>query len=351
MNFEYNPETAENLKNVNLEKIEKRENELSLDEKQYLIENWKVEVVDGPFGVEEVKQIDNRELRQNLNQSLMGDIKQLSDEWGIKPNKDLPEKDYIEEIRIRINDLAKKAEGDTHWDSWPKRMREDEGFNCVGATLLGISALKEKGIESYYGTPWGHAVNIVFSSGNWMYADFRNNVIKEIYPEEIILAGHRILKIDDEDIDYKLIPIYDNSLAVGSIIGNLSGLEAEKGNEERQAIYQNIKQKLFPEFKENENTEEMQIEKERVESIQEAERKAKDYLTRLSKENRKEVVQEIINKKELIRGSMLNEELVGKFSNELYNFLRLLINELSSITKKEVKKEVIDRFLRKVTKL
>jgi len=231
-------------------------------------------------------------------------------------------------------------------------MRDDEGFNCVGATLLGINALKEKEIESYYGNPWGHVVNIAkLSNGKWMYVDFKNNMVKEITPEEVTLGGCRMLKIDDENIDYKLIPIYDSSVAVGSIIGNLSGLEAEKGNEEGQDIYQNIKQKLFPEIQKTEDMGEMKAEKERVESIQETEKEAKEYLRRLSGETREKVLQETISKKELIRDSILNESLLGEFSNELHEFLRLIIIGFSLITKKEIREEAISRFLSKVNKL
>lgn len=352
MNFEYIPSIDEGLEDENIEKMEKPENELFLTEKQYLVDNWKAEVVNGSFDIEGIEQVNNQELRLALSRSLMEDIKYLSDEWKIEPNKDLSEEEYIEEMRIQMSDLAKKTKIDTHWDSWPKRMRKDEGFNCVGATLLGINALKEKGIEAYYGNPWGHVVNIVkLSNGRWMYVDFRNNVVKEINPEEITLGGHRAIEINDESIDYKLIPIHDNSLAVGSIIGNLSGLEAEKGNEEGQDIYQNIKQKLFPEFKEIEDTEEMKDERERVESIQEAEKDAKDYFTKLSEEKRKQIIQEAVSKKELIRDSIINGVLLGDFSNELQNFLRLEIVGLSSITKEEIKKEAINRFLIKIDRL
>lgn len=352
MNFEYKPEIVENLENRNLEKIEQVENELSLDEKQYLVDNWKAEVIDGSFDVEEIEQINNRELRQNLNQSLMEDIKQLSEEWGIKLNKELPEEEYIEEMRIQMNDLVKKIKRDTHWVSWTKKMRENEGFNCVGATLIGINALKEKGIETYYGNPWGHVVNIArLLNGKWMYIDFRNNVVREINPEEISLDGCRVLKINDEDIDYKLIPIYDNSMAVGSIIGNLSGLEAERGNRRGQDIYQNIKQKLFPEINEIEDTEEMQIEKERIESIQEAEREAKNYFRELSEEKRREVLQEAINKEDLIRSLILGESLLEGYGDELQEFLKLIIVGLSGISKKEIKEEAVSRFLSKIDKL
>jgi len=349
MNFENKINIVESSKEENLNRAE---NELSLDEKQYFINSWKSEIIDGYFDIEGVEQINNQELRQNLNESLIKDVKQLSDEWGIKINKDLSEEEYIEEIRIQMNGLAKKAKGDTRWDSWPKKMRKDEGFNCVGATLLGINALKEKGIESCYGNPWGHVVNMAkLSSGKWMYLDLRNNIVKEIDPEEIVLAGNRILKINDEDIDYKLIPIYNNSFAVGSIVGNLSILETEKGNEEGRDIYQNIKQKLFPEFKEIENLQEMKIEKERIESMQEVERKVKEYFEKLSKEKREEILQESFNKKELIKQSIINDSLMGDFSNELKDLLELLIDGFNAITKEEIKKEAVDRFLIKVDKL
>lgn len=350
MNFEYNPEIEENSGNENLEKVEK-ENNLSWEETQYLVENWKNEVIDGDFNIDD-NQISNQKLKKILSESLMEDVSKLSNEWGIELNKSLPEEEYIEKLQIQINNLAQKTERNTYWESWPKKMREDGDFNCVGATLLGINALKDKKIESYYGNPWGHVVNIAkLSNGKWMYIDFRNNIVKEINPEEITLNEHRTLKINNESIDYRLIPIHDNSAVIGSIIGNLSGLEAERGNEKRQDIYQNIKQKLFPEFGEIENTEEMQMEKERVESMQKAGKEAKDYLKGLSKEKRKEVSQEAINKKELVKCSIVDGHLSEEYSNELKKFLKLMIIGLNSIAKEEIKEEAIARFLNKIDKL
>lgn len=350
MNFEYNPEAVGELENENLEKKE-GENELSYEEKQYLAENWKNEVIDGDFNIDN-SQIRDQELKTILSQSLMEDVAELSEEWGIELDKSLPEEEYIKRLQIQINNLTRRTEKDTYWDSWPKKMREDNGFNCVGATLLGINAIKDRGIESYYGNPWGHVVNIVkLSSGKWLYLDLRNNNVLEIDPEEISLSGNRALKINNDNIDYKLIPIHDNSAVVGSVIGNLSGLEAEKGNKERQNTYQNIKQKLFPEFEEIENTEEMQIEKERIESMQEAEKEAKDYLRGLPEERRDELFQEAIDRKELIRDSISKESLLGEFSDELQEFIRLLIVGLSGISKKEIKEEAISRFLSRIDKL
>jgi hypothetical protein len=350
MIFEYNPEMVGELKNEDLEK-EKVQNELSYEEKQYLVENWKNEVIDEYFTVND-SQIRNQELKAILSQSLMEDVAKLSEEWGIELDKSLPEEEYIEKLQTQINNLTRRTERDTHWDSWPKKMREDDGFNCVGAVLLGINAIKKREIESYYGNPWGHVVNIVrLSNEKWLYVDLRNNNVLEINPEEISLSGHRALKINDDNIDYKLIPIHDNSAVVGSIIGNLSGLEAEKGNEEGQTIYQNVKQKLFPEFGEIENTEEMKIEKERIESMQEAEKEAKDYLRGLPEERRDELFQEAIDRKELIRDSISKGSLLGEFSDELQEFVRLMILGLNGINKKEIKEEAISRFLNKIDKL
>jgi hypothetical protein len=279
----------------------------------------------------------------------MEDISELSNEWGIESDKSLSEEEYIEELQIQMNNLPKKTRRDTYWDSWPKKMREDKGFNCVGATLLGINSLKKKRIESYYGNPWGHVVNIAkLSNGKYMYIDLKNDKVIEIKPEEISLGGHKALKVNDNSIDYKLIPIHDNSVVAGSIIGNLSRLEVEKGNEERQDIYQNIKQKLFPELKEIEDTEEMKAEKERVESIQEAEKDAKDYFNKLSEEKKKVVFQEAISKKESIKDSFVNMSLSEGYSSELQEFLKLIMIKINGIGNKETKEEAISRFLSKI---
>jgi len=350
MNFEYNSEVIGESENKNLERQE-GENELSYEEKQYLFENWKNKVINGDFTISD-SQIRNQELKTILSQSLMDDVAELSEEWGIEMDKSLSEEEYIERLQIQINNLTRKNERDAHWDSWPKKMREDKGFNCVGATLLGINALKEKQIESYYGNPWGHVLNIAkLSNGKWLYIDLRNSKVLEINPEEVSLGGHRTLKINDNSIDYKLIPIHDNSVAVGSILGNLSGLERERGDEEGQDINQNIKQKLFPELKEIEDTEEMREEKERIEGIQEAEKEANDYFGSLPEEKTKEILREAIIKKRLIKDSIINHSLNTEYSNELQEFLRLIIIGIGSIQKEEIKEEAISRFLNKIDKL
>ncbi|MDD4409575.1 MAG: hypothetical protein PHW52_02865 [Candidatus Pacebacteria bacterium] len=350
MNFEHSSEVSESSENENLEEMEQSEGELSFEERQHLVEKWKKDVIDGKFNIDD-GQISNQRLKEILSESLMEDIAELSNEWGIELDDSLSDEEYIEKMRVQVSGLAKKCRIDTHWDSWPKKMREDEGFNCVGATLLGINALNGKGIESYYGNPWGHVVNIAkLSNGKWMYVDLRNNIVKEIYPEMISLEGNSVLRIDDENIDYKLIPIHDNSIAVGSIIGNLSGLEAEKGSEEEQDIYQNIKQKLFPEFTEIEEAGEMQVERERVESIQEAEEGARNYLRELSEERIREVVREATIKKEAIRNSILEASVLEGCSDELQEFLRLMVTGLNSIDKKEIREEAISRFLSRLSK-
>jgi len=120
MNFEYNPDMNEDLESENLEKTEQLENELSLIEKQYLTDNWKNKVIDGVFNIDN-NQINNKELKEILSKSLLEDIAELSNEWGIELDRSLPEEECIERMRIQMNDLAKKPEGDTHWDSWPKK--------------------------------------------------------------------------------------------------------------------------------------------------------------------------------------------------------------------------------------
>jgi len=125
-------------------------------------------------------------------------------------------------------------------------MRETKKFNCAGATLLGMNLLDKGGIKSYCGNPHGHVVNIVkLSNGEWWYVDFRNgkkNFLK-LEAEEIEIVGTQILKINQPEINYKLIPVYNNTEAAGFVLGNLSSLKHEvehsgkpdKNSNEKQA--------------------------------------------------------------------------------------------------------------------
>lgn len=339
-----------NFEEPNPENKEKELEELSLKEKQYLVDIWNDKIASNNFNIKNIEQVNNEEVKQLLFNSLMTDIKEISNEWELMPNKNLPDEKYLEEIQTEMNKV--QTDRDTHWDSFPKSIKEHKGFNCVGATLLGMNALKEKGIDSYYGNPWGHVVNIIkLENGEVIYLDLKNNRKEIINPKEIEINGVKVLKIDNPSIDYRLIPIYDNFFSVGSVIGNLSGLETENKNEEAQNELQNIKNKLFPEFQDIDSSEEMKYEKERIESMEEAEKEVQNYLKNLTEEKRIELLQEVINKKEQIKNYFVGELLGDGCSDNLNSLCELMSKGLNKIKNEDVKNDIISSFLKKIEAL
>jgi len=223
--------------------------ELSVEQKEQLANVWTEMVVDGVKQPENVGEMSDLEIKSWLNESVKTDSEKLASELGLEVDGDLIEKikqeedvelksalelDYIKQAHQQIDSLIggfdRSGVKSTKWDSWPKKMRETGEFNCLGATLLGTELLNKGGIESYCGKPVGHVVNIVkLSNGDWWYVDFRNGEesVVRIQPDQIEIEGSRVLVVNQENLYYELIPMYDNSEITGSVLGNLSSLQRE----------------------------------------------------------------------------------------------------------------------------
>src|SRR3989338_6756505 len=247
-----NTETPEFEKMDNAYAKQERQ-EISSEQKKILGKVWTEMVVDNSDTPENIRDMPNEEIKKWLFESTMKDMESFTNELRLKNDQVLIEKiqktenldeksalelEYIRNVHAQVDSLVhnfdRSGNKSTKWDSWPKRMRETKEFNCVGATLLGINLLEKGGIKSYYGNPGGHVVNIAkLSNGEWWYVDFRNgkqNIIK-LEPEEIVIADVPTLKINQPNIDYRLIPLYANSEAAGSVLGNLSSLKHEAEDE------------------------------------------------------------------------------------------------------------------------
>ncbi|MDO8669207.1 MAG: hypothetical protein Q7K65_02850 [Candidatus Buchananbacteria bacterium] len=229
-----------------VEKIEPRE--LDAEEKKQLGQVWSQVILGRSVKPEKIEEMSNDELKDWLSSSLMSEIRILADEWGIAPDQKLIEETkedieaaekskrqmaYIQKCLENINEFAEqdreeKRQRSQHWDSWPETMRENKDFNCVGASMLGADLLDRAEIENYYGNPSGHIMNVVkLADGRLVYADFRNDLVTEINPEEVEVAGIRTLKIDNDLIDYQLIPVVDKNGLAEAALGNLSSLIKE----------------------------------------------------------------------------------------------------------------------------
>lgn len=382
-----NPEKSENTE------TSQERPELSAEQKQTLGEIWTSMAVDNVAIPENIAGMSQDEIKDWLYQSLMNDTEKLANEWGLKADQNLIEKiknaenldeksdlelEYIKKAHAQVDKIARdfdrSGEKSTMWDSWPKRMRETKEFNCVGATLLGIDLLEKGGIKSYYGNPYQHVLNIAkLSNGDWWYVDFRNgdrNIIK-IDPEEITLAGNPVLRVDHPNIDYRLIPIYDNSKAAGSVLGNLSSLEhttkdqntpdenIEKkeaqeylrkyGEVFRKVDFSLLEQSLY----ENgmRETPEMKKERDRIDLLFNFEKPVQDYTQAMSKEQKESITEEIKTKKEAFGNLFYKDDktILEQSSPELKKILELFLESLKDAKENqpEIYQEAVDTIVGK----
>lgn len=393
-----NPEIPQFEQPINIE-ADVEQQELSPEQKKTLGEVWTEMVIDNGNTPENIGEMAEDEIKQYLFDSIMKDIEKFSKELGLQIDAELVKKiqntesveeksafelEYIRKAHAQVDEIVQKfdrsADKSTKWDSWPKRMRETKEFNCVGATLLGIYLLEKGGIKSQYGNPHGHVINIAkLSNGEWWYVDFRNgkqNIIK-LEPEEIVIADVPTLKINQPNIDYRLIPLYANSEVAGSVLGNLSSLKHEAedecipnedierkeakeylekyGQNFQKADFSLLHQSLYSKFIEFDKTDEMQKEITRIDSMRDFEKPVQNFTKTLTKEQEKALVEEIKTKKESIESFFCkdDESVLQDVSQELKKVLELFLESLKSVKEKqpEVYQEAVDKIVGRIRNL
>ncbi|MFH1315326.1 MAG: hypothetical protein ABIH67_02905 [Candidatus Uhrbacteria bacterium] len=255
--------------------------------------------------------MSSKETVKWMYKTLMQDVNTLVQDWKLSPDQEVidgikTEKDteirsqkeieYIYEIQARLDSWARgfdhSGEKSTKWDSWPKRMQETGEYNCVGATMIGMSLLEQAGIKNYFGSPAGHAVNIVeLSNGKFWYVDLRNSThnIREIDPKFKKVGQIDVIEINDDLIDYRLVALLDHEQVIGGILHNLAAMEntatqepdSNENVEVREAkemfeqspeifngtSYGDIADGLFPEHKVLHDNDEIRQDFERVQDI------------------------------------------------------------------------------------
>jgi hypothetical protein len=373
--------------------------ELSVEQKLILKKIWAEMVVDSTSSFDDIENLEQENFKKELYKKTMGDVDNLIDEWGLEPDQELIELikkneneeeravlelEYIKREHAKIDDQTKNFkkiwEKSTRWDSWPKRMRETKEFNCVGATLLGISYLERAGIKSYFGSPYGHAVNIArLSNNDWWYVDFRNgkrSVIK-IEPEETFTNKVKVLKINNPNIAYGLIPVFDNSEIIAPIIGNLSTLKHEAHDpdisderiEKKEAQeylkkyednfskidFKTVQQSLSPDVANMEETEEMKREEKRILSLIDFEKPFQDYMKNLSQEQRRGMIEEAKIRKEKIENLFYegDETILSEAGPELKKALTIFLQEFQKMKENqpEIYEENIDIIVNRISNL
>ena len=393
-----NPEIPE-FEKIDNACVKQERQKISPEQKKILGEVWTEMVVDNSDTPKNISVMTTEEIKKWLFESAMKDVESFTNELGLKNDQVLIEKiqktenlgeksalelKYIRNVHAQVDSLVhnfdRSENKSTKWDSWPKRMRETKEFNCVGATLLGINFLEKSGIKSYYGNPAGHVINIAkLSNGEWWYVDFRNgkqNIIR-IEPEETFLADVLVLKINHLSIDYKLIPIYENSEAACSILSNLASLKsaAENKNIPDENIENKEAKEYLEKYKSNfektdfslfhkilyskfitvRKTKEMQGEIRRINNMREFEKPIQAYTKTLSKEQKEFIIEEIKSKKEFIGNLFYKDDqsVLQKSSPELKKILELYLENLRKIKENqpEIYKEAIDKIIGGIRKL
>ncbi len=372
------------------EKKENREGqELKLEEKKNLVDAWLNIIVDNQKKPDNLESLNNQELKEWLYKTLMDDISKLGEEWHLQPEVDIEkikteknpelkaklEIDFIEALRIKIQEFKEvnfQKGRSNKWDSWPKNMRENRSFNCVGVTLLGMNLLEKAGIQSYYGNPFSHVLNIVkLSNGEWVYVDFLENKVKKIIPEEITIGGIPTLKLKEPDIIYRYIPLFDKKEVVGSILDNLNVLKNEIKNIEAEPKDKKEAERIFAKFeKDFQNndfpflkeklyysrliffqTKEMQEERQRIEKILKLSSLMRKYLEILNLQPEKikeELITNIDDVERLFRED--DKKIFDKVEPQTKEFLQLLFKEMENIKKEnlDLYQELGELFINKI---
>lgn len=227
--------------------IEKEKDELSVVEKRQLVDVWHKIVLGKEYYAQNIETMTTEEIRKWLYVSLTQEIELLAKDWNLEPDEELVGKiqreqdlenkakwevEYIKDVHGKVSGIAENfdmASADVHWSSWPARMKETKKFNCVMASFLGMNFLKKAGIKSYFGNPVGHIADVAqLSNRDWQYVDFLvKNLTKRINPSEIKLGNTQVLKIDDDDIGFRMIPLIKDFDVLSSIFNNLSLLKKE----------------------------------------------------------------------------------------------------------------------------
>ncbi len=204
-------------------------------------------------------------------------IEKINNTENVKEKTKL-QKEFIRSVARQINSIE-----DGKWAFYPAEIEKQKKINCSGSALLAGHVLARAGIETEYGNPVGHAINFSkLADGSLIYIDARNRLVKKIKAEEIEIEGQKIKKIDDKDIDYKLIPIFSNRDSIVSVLRNLESLKmsAKEGDAEAQKIYEDnrsifdatnyleLSEKLYPEATALSQTEEWRQEESTVTEIQ-----------------------------------------------------------------------------------
>ncbi|MDI6733990.1 MAG: hypothetical protein QMD50_00650 [Patescibacteria group bacterium] len=352
--------------------------ELNIEQKTNLVDAWLSIVVDNEAKPNDLENWNNQKVKNWFYKTLMKGVSDLVDRWRLNLDDKLVESirnefnsdkkiklelEYIELIRLRIDEFLKKhpvEDRSTKWDSWPKKMRGTKSFNCVGGTFIGLSLLEKARVTSYYGNPVSHVLNIIkLSNGEFVYADFTNNQVRKIKPEKVQIGNVDTLKLKDPEIIYRYIPLLDKKDSPSSILGNLNSLRHDALDDgvdpfdKKEAVscfnvfeeefkknnFAELRDRFYPSGVTLRRSEEMRGEEERIDKIQELNKRSKEYLLTLGSKQASLVRNEIKNNSEAVKRFLMedNIQILGLFTLEAKKVLELIKEDLTSIKKENSK--------------
>lgn len=246
---------GETVPGGNLESVTNaKEKELQIEKIKQIAQMWSEMILGCDVAKKDFDKMDNEEFKRWLTETLSEEIGKTRNKFGIKPEDSLLEKiknstnaeekaelqkEYIldcqDKMQVFVEEFKKREYHSTRWVTMPLLMNEYKSFNCVGASMIGRDLLEKAGIESYFGKPAGHVVNIArLANGDWWYVDFLNNrsQVRKIEPKIKKICGIDILEINERDVIYKYVPLTDGSGAVDSILRNMDCLKYEADDPE-----------------------------------------------------------------------------------------------------------------------
>ncbi len=160
-----------------------------------------------------------------------------------------------ESLRETFNRLSLKSKefnvsGGFPLCCFPKVIREFNGFNCVGATLLGVALLDALRVKHYVSNPVNHAINVIESSQDSFHlVDFQNRRVTKTCGNIIHLGDDlRAIKLESPYYHWSLFPLLEPKNIVIAILGNLETIQRVLHDNTFQVSAQHFDQKTIRSF-------------------------------------------------------------------------------------------------------
>ena len=363
---------------------ETKEEEEKFEKIRNDVENWTTLVgVDKENAGFVSEKLDPPELKEKMYSILEPTLDKILQSLEIQPDlnsaekiretKDAAEKTKYQKEFLDNTMKSFKKVSFKKWSFFPSQIQETKGFNCSGSALLMGRLLNKSGIETYYCAPPGHSVNIAkLADGSLFYLDSRINIqtpedteknivsIRKETAKEEEKEGIKILKINQPDIEYEIIPILSQKDSLAAMLDNFGSLketemeartEKNKKEKDEEAVetynrfkpsldkidFNEMKEKLYPGLKKYQASEEFKNEEERINKTRNIDESLKknreENFDKLDPETQKKILQELQDNsgvaEKIIKGEKLSEE--PKLSQETLKTLTGIRNSIEPL--------------------